>query len=99
MAKKKSAANDARLAARTQAQQQVKAQERRTTIFIVIGAAIVVALFAGVVLFIVQQGKVPPLDSPDMVAPAGADLTGGILIGQDGLAGGTAPEGAVRMDV
>lgn len=99
MAKKNSTAQDARLAARKQAQQQVKAQERRTSIFIVIGVAVALALFGGIVYFIVQQSSVPALDSPEMVAPLGADNTGGILIGQDGAAGGEVPEDATRVDV
>lgn len=97
MAKKKSSAQDARLAARQQAQQQVKAQERRTTVFIVIGVAAALALFAGLVLFIIQQTKVPSLE--EMTLPAGGDLTGGILIGQDGNAGGEVPADATRVDV
>lgn len=99
MAKKNSTAQDARLAARKQAQQQVKAQEQRTTIFIVIGVAVALALFGGLIYFIVQQSQVPALDSPDVVAPQGGDLTGGILIGQDGAAGGEVPADATRVDV
>ena len=97
MAKKNSAAQDARLAARKQAQQQVKAQERRTTIFTVIGAAVVAILFGGLVWFIIQQNQIPPLD--ELTLPTGGDLTGGILIGQDGTAGGAVPDDATRVDV
>lgn len=97
MAKKNSAATDARLAARQQVQQQVKAQERRTTVFIVVGVVVALALFGGLVLFIIQQSKTPALE--EMTLPAGGDLTGGILIGQDGNAGGAVPEGATRVDV
>ena len=97
MAKKNSAAQAARIAARTQAQQQLKAQERRTTIFIVIGAAVVITLFGGLVWFIIQQNQVPGLD--EMELPAGGDLSGGILIGQDGTAGGAVPEDATPVAV
>lgn len=97
MAKKNSAATDARLAARQQAQQHIKAQERRTTIFIVVGAIVALTLFGGVVWFIIQQTKVPALD--EMTLPAGGDLTGGILIGQDLRAGGDVPDDAIRVDV
>ncbi|MFW2512267.1 DsbA family protein [Demequina sp. SO4-13] len=91
--------NDKASAARRQAQQQVKAQERRTALYITIGAALVVLIFGGIVYFIVQQSSVPSLDSDDAVAPMGADETGGILIGMDGAAGGEAPEDAPRVDI
>lgn len=97
MAKKKPAPTDARIAARQLAQQQIKAQERRTTMFIVVGAVVAITLFGGLVWFIIQQTKVPTLD--EMTLPAGGDLTGGILIGQDLSAGGDVPADATRVDV
>ncbi len=100
MAKNKAnGANDRIAAARKQAQQQVKAQERRTATFIVVGALAVLLLFGGIVYFIVQQSTVPDLGSGEANAPLGADETGGILIGMDGSAGGEAPEDAPRVDV
>lgn len=98
MAKNKpTGSNDKVAAARKAAQQQVKAQERRTASFIAIGAAAVLLLFGGIVYFIIQQSAIPSLE--DAHSPQGADLTGGILIGQDGLPGGEAPADAPRVDV
>lgn len=97
MAKKNSTGSDARQVARQQARQQIKAQERRTTVLVVIGTVVALTLFAGVVWFIIQQSKVPPLEEATL--PAGGDLTGGILIGQDLRAGGEVPEGAIRVDI
>lgn len=101
MAKKNPGAHEARLAARQQAQQQIKAQERRTTIYIVVGAVVALTLFGGLVWFIIQQGKVPTMDElvEDAALPAGGDATGGILIGQDLRAGGDVPDDAIRVDV
>ncbi len=97
MAKNKHVTADARLAARTQAQQQIKAQERRTAMYIGIGAVFVLLLFGGVVFFIIKQAEVPALE--EAVTPVAADESGGILIGQDGTAGGDVPEDAPRVDI
>ncbi|MFW7413804.1 DsbA family protein [Demequina sp. SO4-18] len=100
MAKNKATtSNDKASAAKKKAQQQVKAQERRTALYITIGAALVVLIFGGIVWFIVQQSSVPSLDSGEAVAPLGADETGGIFVGMDGVAGGEAPDDAPRVDV
>ncbi|WP_084039261.1 thioredoxin domain-containing protein [Demequina sp. NBRC 110053] len=100
MAKNTSAPKNAKAAAaRAQAQKNVKSQERRTTLGIIIGVAIAIVVFGGIVLFIVQSSQVPGLDSADAVAPAGADETGGIPIGADGAAGGAVPADAPRLDI
>ncbi|MFN3865610.1 MAG: DsbA family protein [Demequina sp.] len=100
MAKNKgTASNDTVAAARKQAQQQMKAQERRTAVLIAAGIGVVALIFAGIVWFIVQESAVPEIGSEDLVAPLGADETGGILVGMDGAAGGEAPEGATRVDI
>ncbi|WP_062136256.1 DsbA family protein [Demequina aestuarii] len=91
--------NDKVAAARKQAQQQVKAQERRTVALIVAGVAVVALIFGGIVWYIIDQASVPDLESGDAVAPLGADETGGILIGMDGEAGGEAPADAPRLDI
>ncbi|MDN4480125.1 DsbA family protein [Demequina muriae] len=96
---KETGTNDKVAAARKQAQQQVKAQERRTVALIVAGVAVVALIFGGIVWYIIQQASVPDLESGDAVAPVGADETGGILIGMDGAAGGEAPEDAPRLDI
>jgi len=51
------------------------------------------------VFFIVQQSNVPTLDSGDAVAPAGADASGGIVVGTSGVVGEDVPEDAPRVDV
>lgn len=96
MAKKSANApkNERAAQARKQAQSQVRASERRTAIMIGAGALVAVLLFGGLVFFIVQQSDVPSLGSDNLASPTGADDSGGILVGSDGLAGGEAPADA-----
>ncbi|WP_084104864.1 thioredoxin domain-containing protein [Demequina sp. NBRC 110056] len=86
-------------AARAQAQKNVKTQERRTTLGIIIGVGIAVLIFGGIVFFIVQSSSVPGLDSEDVVAPAGADTTGGIPVGSGGVVGEDIPADVPRVDL
>ena len=85
--------------ARAKAQAQVKAQERRTTLMIVAGSVVGLALFAALVVFIVNQGKVPSLGDEGSTSPAAADATGGIPVGSGGVVGEDVPTDAVRVDV
>lgn len=94
-----SSKNEKAAQARAQAQAQVKAQERRTTLLIVGGSVVGLALFAALVLFIVNQGKVPELGEDGAVAPAAADATGGIPVGAGGVVGEDVPAGEPRVDV
>lgn len=98
MANKKSN-NDRAAQARKAAQAQVKAQERRTAAIIGVSVIAVVLLFAGIVYFIVRSSDVPTLDSADAVAPAGADVNGGIPVSGDGVAGTAGPDDVARLDV
>ncbi|WP_084128890.1 thioredoxin domain-containing protein [Demequina sp. NBRC 110055] len=97
MASNKSNKNERAAQARKAAQAQVKAQERRTAAIIGVSVIAVILLFAGVVYFIVRSGDVPELDAAD--APTGADLSGGIPISSDAIAGVAGPEDAARLDV
>ena len=89
--------NERAAEARAKAQQQVKAKERRTTVIIIASAVLVIALFAGVVAFIVNSSKVPPISEAH--APSMADESGGIPVGTGGVAGVDVPTDAVRLDL
>lgn len=99
MSSKNPKANDARANARAQAQAQVRAQERRTTLMIVAGSVVGLALFAALVIFIVNQGKVPELGTDGASAPAASDATGGIPVGTGGVAGVDVPTDVARVDI
>ncbi|WP_062387696.1 DsbA family protein [Demequina iriomotensis] len=90
---------DARAAAKAKAQAQVRAQERRTMLMIVAGSVVGIAVFAGLILFIVNQGKVEPLGTEGATAPAAADATGGIPVGTGGVVGEDVATDAPRVDV
>lgn len=94
-----SSKNQKAAAARAQAQAQIRAQERRTTMLIVAGSVVALALFAALVIFIVNQGKVEPLGTDGAAAPAASDATGGIPVGTTGVVGEELPTDAVRVDV
>lgn len=89
--------NERAAEARAKAQAQVKNNERRTTVVIIAVSLVVIAAFAGIVYFIVNSAKVPPLAESN--APAVADETGGIPVGTGGVAGVDVPTDAVRVDV
>ncbi|WP_062296359.1 DsbA family protein [Demequina maris] len=95
----KNTKGDARAAAKAKAQAQVRAQERRTTMMIIAGSVVGLALFAGLIFFIVNQSKVPELGADGAVAPAAADATGGIPVGTGGVVGEDVPTDAPRVDV
>jgi protein-disulfide isomerase len=80
---------EARAEAKAKAQAELKAKERRTTVIIVAASLLVIAALAGVIYFIVDSSKTPTID--EVAAPAGADETGGILVGS--------ADGAHRADV
>src|SRR6188474_2050715 len=89
--------NEKAAAARAQAQKQVKAGERRTTVIIIAVALAVIAAFGGLVFFIVNSAKVPPLSEAN--APQVADASGGIPVGPGGVAGEDVPDDVNRVDI
>lgn len=89
--------NERAAEARKQAQSQVKAKERRTTVIIIAASLVVIAAFAGIVFFIVNSSKVPPL--AEAHAPAPADPTGGIPVGTGGVAGVDVPDSGAGKDI
>ncbi|WP_296665522.1 thioredoxin domain-containing protein [Demequina sp.] len=99
MAAKKNEPMNARSAAKAQAQAQVRAQERRTTVIIVAASVVGLALFGALIFFIINQGKVPELGTDGAVAPASADATGGVSVGTGGVAGVDVPTDAPRVDI
>ncbi|MDE0573712.1 DsbA family protein [Demequina sp. B12] len=100
MAKKnQQSSNSKAAAARAQAQAQVRAQERKTGVIIAAVVGVVVLVLAGLVMFIVNSGKVPGLDESGAVLPAGSDETGGIAVGTAGVVGEDVPDDVTRVDV
>ncbi|MGC4174446.1 DsbA family protein [Demequina sp.] len=89
MTSKSDRAAQARAQAKAKAQAEVKAKERRTTAIVIAVSIAVIAVFAGVVYFIVDTSKTPTL--AEAHAPAGSDETGGILVGAAG--------GELRTDI
>lgn len=85
--------------ARAKAQAQVRAQERRTTLMIVAGSVVGLALFAALVIFIVNQGRTPELGAEGSTSPVASDSTGGIPVGTSGVVGVDVPADAVRVDI
>lgn len=92
-----SSKNEKAAAARAKAQAQVKAKERKTTVVIVASAVAILAVFGGIIYFIVNSAAVPPLE--EAAAPAVADETGGIPVGASGVAGEDIDADAVRVDI
>ena len=82
----------ARKAAEDLRKRQGRARARRNTLFAALGAVALVAVFAVVAIFIAK-------DSGAVKTPKFADESGGILVGASGVAGATAPSGAVRVDL
>lgn len=89
MSAKNDKAAKARAEAKAKAQAELRAKERRTTIIIVAVSLVVIAALAGIIYFIVDASKTPSIG--DVATPAGADKTGGILVGS--------ADGAHRADV
>ncbi len=89
--------NEKAIAARKQAQSQLKAKERRTTVIIIAVSLLVIIGFAAIVFFIVNSAKVPPL--AEAHAPTVADETGGIPVGKGGVAGVDVPASGADTDV
>ncbi|WP_062288490.1 DsbA family protein [Demequina phytophila] len=90
---------DARAAAKAKAQAQVRAQERKTTMMIVAGSVVGLALFGALIFFIVNQSKVPELGAEGSTSPAAADATGGIPVGTGGVVGEAVPTDVPRVDI
>ncbi|WP_062462031.1 DsbA family protein [Demequina soli] len=99
MSSKTNKGGDARAAAKAKAQAEVRAKERRTTVMIIAGSVVGLALFAGLIFFIVNQSKVQPLGADGATAPAAADATGGIPVGSGGVVGEDVPTDATRVDI
>ena len=100
MAKNTNAPKNGKAAqARAQAQRSVKAQERKSTLGIVIGAIAALVVFGGIVFYIVQSSQVPALDEDGAVVPAGSEESGGIAVGASGVVGEDLPSDAPRVDI
>jgi protein-disulfide isomerase len=92
--------NDKAAQARALAQSQIGKKERRSTIIIVAASIVGIALFAGIIYFIVSSSKVPGLSEAGAVLPAGSDDTGGIPVGSTGIVGVEVPGDDVpRVDI
>lgn len=91
--------NEKAAQARALAQSQLQQKERRSTIIIIAVSLVGLAIFAGVVFFIVQSSKVPALDSADAVAPAGATADGGIPVGSTGVVAVDVPDGVPTVAI
>jgi len=89
--------NERAAQARAQAQKQVAAKERRTTVIIIAVSLAVLAAFAGIVYFIVQSSQVP--DISEAHAPAPANERGGIPVGASGVAGQDLDADAIQVDL
>jgi protein-disulfide isomerase len=103
MATKDSASQKAAAARKAAAALRAKqrAAARRNTILATVGALALVAVFVVIVLFIVNGNSGPNAvyNSGVLKVPSAADETNGILVGPGGVAGGTAPADAVRIDL
>jgi protein-disulfide isomerase len=84
--------NAAAAEARAKAQAQLRAQERKTRVVIWASVIIAIALFAGLVAFIVSQSQTVDLGDEDAV-PANATEAGGFPVGTTGVVGEALPEG------
>jgi protein-disulfide isomerase len=86
-------------AARLKAEREAKSRRKRTMIAgITVGAVALTAILVVVIFTIVSKSQ----DTATMAtAPQGATSDGGITIGQDGVAGGSAPSGddVVTIDI
>ncbi|WP_430868380.1 DsbA family protein [Demequina aurantiaca] len=91
--------NEKAAQARLLAQQQVHKKERKSTMIIIAASVVGLALFAGLVYFIVSSSKVPGLDESGAVLPAGSDASGGIPVGTTGVVAVDVPEDATRVDI
>lgn len=84
--------NDRAAEARALAQAQVHRKERKSTIIIIAISAVGLAIFAGVVFFIVQSSKIPDLSESSASSPAGSNASGGIPVGSTGTVAVDVPE-------
>jgi protein-disulfide isomerase len=101
MATKDSASQKAAAARKAAATLRAKqrAKSRRNTILATVGALALVAVFAVIVLVIIGGGDYAVYNSGELTVPSAANEDGGILVTADGVAGGTPPDGAVRIDL
>ncbi|MBN2176420.1 MAG: thioredoxin domain-containing protein [Demequinaceae bacterium] len=105
MASKQSASQKAAEARQAAAALRAKqrAAARRNTILASFGALILVVVFALLMIFIVKSGKesgpYTVYTSGEMKVPSVVDETDAILVGPGGIAGGTAPADAIRVDL
>lgn len=105
MATKDSASEKAAAArkAATALRAQQRAAARRNTILAAVGALALVAIFVVIVAFIVkgggESGPYAVYDNGVLKAPSMEDQSGGIYVSAEGVASGTPPDGAVRVDL
>ncbi|MDN4471958.1 DsbA family protein [Demequina zhanjiangensis] len=82
------ASSDKAAQARAKAKANVKAQERRTTLIIVTGIVVAIAVFGGLVAFILSQNSsLDEIGSGAEGSPANSLPSGGIPVGSSGVAG------------
>jgi protein-disulfide isomerase len=79
--------NEKAAEARKKAQAQVKAEQRRTTILWIVGAVVVVGVFAALIAFIVRQDAVGEIDGENQLTPEIATAEGGFPVGSGGVVG------------
>jgi len=85
--------------ARKQAQAQVRADQRRVAALWVVGAIVVVVVFAILVAFIMRQNAVGSIDNPNQLNPTVTLDNGGIPVGSTGVAGQDLDASRVQVDV
>ncbi len=98
MAKKEQGSTSVALA-KKRAQEQVRAQERRTAVMWIVIGVVLVGLFAALVAYIVRQGDVAAVGSGDQATPAVASENYGFPVGNTGVVGEGLDESRVRVDV
>ncbi|WP_062203736.1 DsbA family protein [Demequina salsinemoris] len=94
------ASSDKAAKARAQAKANMKAQERRTTMMIVLGIVAALAIFGGLVAFIVNQNSaLEEIGDGADGSPANSLASGGIPVGSAGVAGETDDGDPIVVDV
>ncbi len=94
------ASSDKAAKARAQAKANMKAQERRTTMLIVAGIVAALAIFGGLVYFIIDQNSaLEEIGDGSDGSPANSLDNGGIPVGSSGVAGEVDDGDPIVVDV
>ncbi len=94
------ASSDKAAKARAQAKANMKAQERRTTLLIVAGIVVALAVFVGLVAFILNQNSaLDEIGDGADGSPANSLASGGIPVGSSGVAGEVDSNDPIVVDV